>query len=410
LYMGMNRLKWMMVIIGVELVAVVSLLLWAVFTPADEQDKATTFVAKTLAPAKVTPVLVAKGLGVPTAITSNGDSTDNRLFVAERHGLVHVLQKGEVSPIPLLDITAKVKDEGEMGLLGMAFHPRYATNGFLYVNYVDRAQTTVIARYHVAANGVADPASEKILLTVKQPYANHNGGQLAFGPDGYLYIGLGDGGSAGDPENRAQDKNTLLGKILRIDIDHGDPYAIPADNPFVKQAGAKPEIWAFGLRNPWRFSFDEPKGDLYIGDVGQNTYEEIDLLPAGSPGGANFGWRCYEGTHSFAAAGCGSASQYTAPIIEYAHDEQRCSVVGGAVYRGTLYPALRGTYFYADTCGGQLYMAAKVSSEWTVTLAAHTTASPTTFGTDSKGELYMGEMKDGAVYHITDTANRTKAE
>jgi len=403
--MSMTRLKWLMVIVGIELVGVVSLLLWVVFTPSSEQT-ATTFTAQTLAPAKVQPVLIAKGLGVPTAITATGESTDTRIFVAERHGLIHIVDQNKVSATPFLDISSKVKDEGEMGLLGLAFHPKFQNNGYFFVNYVDPGQNTVIARYQIdKTTGLANPASGKVLLTLKQPYPNHNGGQLAFGPDGYLYIGLGDGGSAGDPENRAQNLGVLFGKILRIDVDHGDPYAIPQNNPFVAQAGAKPEIWAYGLRNPWRFSFDSKTGDLYIADVGQDLYEEIDYQNAGSTGGSNYGWRCYEAAHPYNTAGCQAADHYTAPILEYPHTDKRCSIVGGAVYRGSAYPTLYGKYFYSDTCGGQLYMAAKMGGQWASSLALATTFGPTTFGVDNRGELYLSDMKDGSLYHLTDAAN-----
>ena len=402
-----------MTIVGIELVAVVSLLLWVVLRPTTtETPKTPSQVTQTLKPPKVELQLVVKGLGVPTAITGSPDTSDKRLFVAERHGLVHILDQEKVTDKPFLDLTAKANDDGaERGLLGFAFHPKFATNGYFYVNYVDKDNNTIIARYQTdTATGLANPNSEKVLIKLKQPYVNHKGGQLAFGPDGYLYAGLGDGGSGGDPENRAQDKTLFFGKILRLDVDHGDPYAVPADNPFVKETGTKPEIWAYGLRNPWRFSFDSKTGDLYIGDVGQNLHEEVDFQAANSKGGTNYGWRCYEATQTYNAAGCQAASAYTMPVLSYDHTDKRCSITGGQVYRGQQYPALLGMYFYADNCGGQVYDTKKSTGDWQANLAVQTELLPTTFGTDNQGEVYLGDMKEGGIYRLIDTANTAKGE
>jgi glucose/arabinose dehydrogenase len=352
----------------------------------------------------VRPDLVTTGLTLPTTIAA---TTDARLFIAERNGAIKIIDPaGKLVSQPFLDISAKVFSNGEEGLLGLVFHPDYKRNGFFYVNYIDKNHNTVIARYKVSGDaGVADPASEKVLITFKQPYGNHNGGGLAFGPDGYFYIALGDGGDAGDPQNRAQDRNTLLGKILRIDVDKGDPYAIPPSNPFVGQAEAKPEVWAYGLRNPWRISFDSVNGDLYVADVGQKALEELNVQSASSKGGENYGWRCFEGNSSYNSAGCKPANQYIAPVLQYDHQEERCSVTGGYVYRGTQSPALAGKYFYGDYCSGQLFYTSS-ADKWANILAAATPYTISTFGKGGDGELYFADFKTGSVYHLQDEANR----
>ena len=263
-----------------------------------------------------------------------------------------IFKGGQLLPTPFLDISLKVGSRyTEQGLLGLAFHPDYARSGFFYVNYTDENGKTVIARFHVSAADpdLADPASETDILRVDQPYNNHNGGGLAFGSDGYLYIGLGDGGSEGDPLLNGQNLRTLLGKMLRIDVDHGTSYAIPAGNPFAK-VGGMPEIWAYGLRNPWRFSFDRLTGDLYIADVGQDAWEEIDFVTAGLPGGMDFGWSYYEGLHPYKGQPPANAT-FTWPISEYSH-AYGCAVTGGYVYRGTALPEWQGVYFFGDYCSG----------------------------------------------------------
>ncbi|NUM49465.1 MAG: PQQ-dependent sugar dehydrogenase, partial [Anaerolineales bacterium] len=303
----------------------------------------------------------ATGLSNPVAIAH---AEDERLFVVERAGLIRIVQpNGSVLGTPFLDIQSLVLDNpNERGLLGLAFHPDYANNGYFYINYTrDDASAaldgdTVIARYQVSADpNVANPASAQILMVIDQPEWNHNGGMLAFSPiDGYLYIGMGDGGSGGDPWNNAQTTSVLLGKMLRIDVDGGGTapdscgmtnqnYTVPADNPLADGAGgACDEIWATGVRNPWRFSFDRVTGDLYIGDVGQGTWEEVNFQPAAGPGGENWGWRCYEGNHAYNTTGCGPIGSYDFPFFEYQHTSSRCSVTGGYVYRGSQFPVFYG--------------------------------------------------------------------
>jgi glucose/arabinose dehydrogenase len=258
---------------------------------------------------------VASGLASPVGIYHAGDGS-RRLFILQQAGQILIHDGAQVRPTPFLDIATLVSCCGERGLLGLAFHPDFASNGLFYVNYTNTAGDTVIARYRVSDDpNAADPGSAQILLTIVQPFANHNGGQLAFGPDRFLYIGMGDGGSGGDPDNRAQNLGDLLGKLLRLDVDGGVPYAIPASNPFRNTPGARPEIWAWGLRNPWRFSFDRLTGDLFIADVGQATREEVDFQPASSHGGENYGWRLMEGTLCFnPASGCNDGS-LTLPIL-----------------------------------------------------------------------------------------------
>ena len=294
----------------------------------------------------------------------------------------------------------------ERGLLGLAFHPNYATNGFFYVDYTRALDgATVIARYSVSANpDLANPASASVLLTIAQPFSNHNGGQLAFGPlDGYLYVGMGDGGDAGDPQNNAQNINSLLGKLLRLDVDHGVPYSNPPDNPYVGIAGAD-QIWAIGLRNPWRFSFDRQTGDLYIGDVGQGLWEEIDFQAANTPGGLNFGWRCREGNHDYNFTGDCTSLSLVPAIAEYSHTVGH-SVTGGFVYRGQRFPALQSRYFYADYVNGQiwsLYQSETNPLTWsTPELELDTSLNFSSFGEDENGELYIVDYS-GKVRRLAD--------
>jgi glucose/arabinose dehydrogenase len=301
-----------------------------------------------------------------------------------------------------LDIRNHVMAGGELGLLGLAFSPDYGKDGYVFVHYNDKNQNTVIARYSSNADK-ADPASEQKILTLKQPYSNHNGGALLFGRDGYLYAALGDGGNSGDPQNQGQNLGTLLGKILRLDVSQ-IPYKIPASNPFVNQSGKRAEIWNYGLRNPWRISFDRQTGELYIADVGQGDYEEVNVEARGK-GGNNYGWRCYEGLHDFNLSGCGPKEEYTFPHLEYNHSEGRCSITGGYVYRGQKYPALTGKYFYGDFCSGQVYFAEKKGDKLERTLATKTSYQISTFGEDSRGELYMADYATGNIYRVVDSAN-----
>jgi glucose/arabinose dehydrogenase len=332
--------------------------------------------------------LVTSGLNSPVGIASALDGS-GRLFVLEQAGVIRIIQDGALLTNPFLDISGQVSCCGERGLLGLAFHPRYMENGQFFVNYTDLDGNTVIARFEVSSNdpNQADASSEKRLIYIQQPYPNHNGGAVVFGPDGYLYLGLGDGGSGGDPQGNGQSTSTVLGKILRIDVDGGSPYAIPADNPFVNGGGLL-EIWAYGLRNPWRISFDRAIGDLYIGDVGQNAWEEIDFLPAGSPGGANFGWNYREGTHPYQGSPPANLA-LVEPIAEYSHD-QGCSVTGGAVYRGSALPAWQGVYLYGDYCSGKVWgLVRNPLGAWLNGLLFETGSTISSFGTDEAGELYL---------------------
>lgn len=399
-----KRLRLLLIIVIVELVAIIGLAIWGLTkSDSEEPGEDNTAVVEEMGP--LTTKLIATGLKSPTTIVATPTENDNRLFVTERPGTIKIINKnGGEEPKTFLDITSKVKDNGsEMGLLGLAFHPDFADNGFFFVNYTDKDDNTIVARYEANAEGQADPATEKVLLTVKQPYENHNGGALMFGPDGFLYVALGDGGSGGDPGNRGQNKGELLGKILRIDVNKGDPYAIPPANPFTNEAGAKPEIWAWGLRNPWRISFDKQTGDLFIADVGQNKLEEVNVQKADSKGGENYGWRCYEGSQAFNTSGsCGNASQFVMPAFEYEHADERCSVAGGYVYRGTKNTALTGKYIFGDTCSGEIFAATQSSDgKWSQETIVKTPYYISTFGEDQDGELYIADLKSGSIYRLT---------
>lgn len=344
----------------------------------------------------------AAGLSSPVALTfAPGDST--RVFVTEQRGRIRIVRSGVVDPDPFLDIAPRVSCCGERGLLSVAFHPLYQANGRFFVNYTDSSGATVVSRFTVLAGNPdrADSLSERIVLTIAQPFSNHNGGQLQFGPDGYLYIGMGDGGSGGDPGNRAQNLLDRLGKMLRIDVDGGNPYAIPPDNPYAFTDNAQPEIWASGLRNPWRFSFDRLTGDLFIADVGQNRLEEVNVQPASSPGGENYGWRRMEGSDCFnPSSGCNDGT-LTLPILEYTHDEG-CSVTGGYVYRGAS-KRLHGMYFYGDFCSGTIWGAVRrIDGSWENVVTIRTTRQISSFGEDATGELYVVDI-GGRIEKIVDT-------
>ena len=342
---------------------------------------------------------VANGLARPVNITHAGDGS-GRLFINEQEGRIVIYDGDAIVATPFLDIQGRVICCGEQGLLGLAFHPNYKENGRFFVNYINGFGDTVISEFLVSADpNVALPGSGTVLLKISQPFRNHNGGQLQFGPDGFLYIATGDGGSAGDPGDRGQSLFTLLGKILRIDVDSGAPFAIPPSNPFVGQPALR-EIWAYGLRNPWRFSFDRETGDLFIGDVGQNTVEEIDFQPAGSPGGENYGWRRMEGTRCFRpAAGCNDGS-LVLPIIDYIQDPEGGSVTGGYRYRGVSFPGLDGTYFYADFVTGAFFAATQSNGVWIPMGPRPTFFSISTFGEDEAGEVYFADYPGGALYQI----------
>jgi glucose/arabinose dehydrogenase len=337
---------------------------------------------------------------------AHANDGSGRLFVLEQHGAIRIVQEGQILPEPFLDITPQVTSTGnEQGLLGLAFHPRYTENGYFYVNYTRTDGDTIIARFQVSAENpnLADPASETQLMHIPQPFANHNGGAVVFGPDGYLYLALGDGGAAGDPQGNGQSLDTLLGKILRIDVDAQDTagrlYGIPADNPF-SDGGGLPEIWAYGLRNPWRIAFDRLTGDLYFADVGQNQWEEVNYLPAGSPGGANFGWDYFEGTHSYEGQ-LPSGTTVVAPVAEYSHAEGGCSITGGFVYRGPSLPAFQGVYLYGDFCTGLIWgLLRSPDGGWQNALLFQNAGRITSFGEDEAGELYLLD-RSGVVYILT---------
>lgn len=341
---------------------------------------------------------VASGLSSPLYVSA--PAGDNRLFIVEQIGRIRIVKNGQLLATPFLDIRSRIASGGERGLLSVAFHPSYSANGFLYVNYTNTSGDTHVERYTVAGNpDVADPASARLILFVAQPFSNHNGGHILFGADGMLYIGMGDGGSGGDPQGHGQNRGTLLGDLLRIDVNNGDPYAVPPDNPFVGTAGMRGEIWAWGLRNPWRFAFDRTAGLLYIADVGQTEWEEINVAPA-AQGGLNYGWSITEGAHCYSpSSGC-STQNLTLPAVEYNHSEG-CSLTGGFVYRGSRIPELAGHYFYGDYCRGWIRSfryangQAVDKTEWNLP----TVSSLTSFGEDASGDLYV-TSQSGTVFRI----------
>lgn len=350
----------------------------------------------------------AAGFTRPVDIAHCGDS---RLFIVEQRGLIWILDSlGNRLPDTFLNIDPRVRSNGnEQGLLGLAFPPDFAQTGVFYVNYTFEPNgDTRVSRFHLKSGNPnqADPDSEEILLTQEQPYTNHNGGCLKFGPDGYLYIALGDGGDGGDPENSGQTKNTLLGKILRIDVNSTSPgldYGIPPDNPFVNDPAYRPEIWSLGWRNPWRFSFDRLTGDMWIGDVGQSTREEIDFEPAGV-GGRNYGWRCYEGTFSYNTSNCLPTSAFVGPVFDYDNNSLGCSVTGGFIYRGSRHPDLYGLYLFPDFCSGRWWAIRQQpdSTFSTVLLADLTNFQYSTLGEDRDGELFVAALNQGTIYRINE--------
>lgn len=343
---------------------------------------------------------IVTGLEQPLFIVPSPDDT-GRLFVIEQSGQIRVITNtGQLLREPFLDLKDKTGvTANERGLLGLAFHPDFAENGYFYINYTRLSGgNTVVSRYQVSAGDInrADPDSESVILEIDQPYGNHNGGMIAFGPDGYLYIGMGDGGSAGDPLKSGQNPFNLLGALLRIDVDNGDPYTIPPDNPFADSKGGLPEIWAIGLRNPWRFSFDMETHDLYIADVGQNQYEEVNFQPSDSNGGENYGWNIYEGTHLYSG---NPFDEAVFPVVEYSHN-QGCSVTGGYVYRGEAIPALQGHYIYGDFCSGTVWwLKQNDDSEWGHGVLFDTDMQITSFGQDLNGEVYIVDRR-GGVYQL----------
>ena len=350
---------------------------------------------------------VAAGLSSPLDLqAAPGDRA--RLFVVEQAGRIRVLRGGAVLAAPFLDISGRISSGGERGLLGLAFHPQFGSNGRFFVNYTDRTGDTHISEFRATTPSAdaADATSEREVMFVRQPFANHNGGGLVFGNDNFLYIGLGDGGSGGDPQGNGQNLGTRLGKMLRIDVNGAGPFAVPLDNPFVGQDGALPEIWAYGLRNPWRFSFDRSTADLYIGDVGQGALEEIDVGLSSRRGGENYGWNTMEGTRCFSpSSGC-NTSGLTLPVTEYGRSDG-FSVTGGVVYRGCRMPGYAGHYFYADYGTGLIRSfrleggRAVDARDWTAALggAARVIRNPSSFGVDADGEIYIVDY-DGEAYRI----------
>lgn len=343
------------------------------------------------------------GFVSPVEITNAGDA---RLFVVQKGGLIRILNAdGTVNATPFLNLSSLVTTNSERGLLGLAFHPNYATNGYFFVNYTNLAGNTVIARYTVSAtNPNIANTSETVLMTITQPFSNHNGGTLKFGSDGYLYIGMGDGGSGGDPGNRAQNINENLGKMLRIDVNVSAApfYASPSSNPYVGVAG-NDEIWAIGLRNPWKFSFNRLNGDLWIADVGQDAIEEINKVVSPLPNsGINFGWRCYEGNSTYNASGCAPSSTMRFPFVQYARFGGACSVTGGYYYSGTAYPNFQNKYFFTDYCDNKIRM---VDNAGVITTTASFSGNNfVTFGEDVNGELYIAGITSGTVYKIIDSS------
>ncbi len=355
-------------------------------------------------PAGLSLELFAEGFARPVAVRHAGDGSD-RLFVVEQAGRIVVVDGEAVLEDPFLDISSAVESSGsEQGLLGLVFHPDYQSNGYFFVNYTYDAggggDRTRIARYRVSAADPnrADPASGLTILDFAQPASNHNGGDLQFGPDGYLYIATGDGGGARDPDNRAQNLGSVLGKMLRIDVDGASPYAIPDDNPFVDDPVARKEIWAYGLRNPWRFSFDRRTGDLFIGDVGQGDREEIDFQPWPNQGGENYGWSCMEGDLVQNFNPC-DGKPLTAPVLVYDHG-LGCSVTGGYRYRGRI-AGLYGTYIFGDFCSGRIWLASPVESVWEAIEWADTAHRISSFGEDEDGELYLVDHAAGEIYRFS---------
>ena len=363
---------------------------------------------------------IVGGFNQPVHLTHAGDGS-GRLFVVEQSGVIRIVQGGVLQPTPFLNITGRVKSGGEEGLLSAAFPPGFTTKKYFYVYYTNRNGDNQVSRFHLTSdNNVADPAREDRIIYFNHPtFSNHNGGQIAFGPEGYLYIGTGDGGGGGDPFGNAQNLQSLLGKLLRIAVEQrsagptgpwhsylpaifqstpGPAYRIPPDNPFVNNPGVLPEIWALGLRNPWRFSFDRQTGDLYIGDVGQNTWEEVDFQPIAAGGGQNYGWNIMEGAHCFTNSTC-SSTGLTLPVAEYDHT-LGCSVTGGGVYRGSTFPGLQGIYFFADFCSGRIWGQRHTAGLWQKQVLLTVPHNISTFGEDEAGNLYYADRTGGVVYRI----------
>jgi len=371
---------------------------------AQEQEEPPVIARDTAPPlGQVKLTEIAGGWTRPLYVTHAGDDS-NRLFLLEQIGKIWIIEKGEKLAQPFLDISslitqaARTRQYTEQGLLGLAFHPDYQSNGFFYINYTDLAGSTVVSRYQVSLGNpnLADVGSGQIIFRIAQPYGNHNGGHIAFGPDGYLYITLEDGGAANDPLGAGQNTLMLLGSLLRIDVDKELPYAIPTDNPFIGNDRGLDEIWAYGLRNVWRFSFDRRTGDLYLADVGQNQWEEVNFQPADSQGGENYGWNVWEGSHPFAS---GTAANHSPPFVEYSH-ALGCSVTGGYVYRGEAIPDLEAVYLFGDYCSGRVWASWRDSAlQWHTSEFLNTTLQISSFGEDEQGEIYIVDYA-GKLYRM----------
>jgi glucose/arabinose dehydrogenase len=339
----------------------------------------------------------ATGLSNPVEITNANDS---RLFVVQQNGIIKIIQpNGTINAADFLNISSKITFGGERGLLGLAFHPQYATNGYFFVYYNNTAGNIVVARYSVSSTNpnIANAASEKIILNIPKPFDNHNGGSIHFAPDGNLWIVTGDGGSGGDPNNNGQNKNSLLGKMLRIDVNSTAAYNIPTGNPFIGIDGAD-EVWSYGLRNAWKFSFDLTTGNAMIADVGQGAIEEINRMPIATTA-LNYGWRCYEGNNAYNTSGCAASSTMTFPVAVYDHSGGKCSITGGYVYRGTASPSLQGKYFFADYCSQQI---GTLDTNNVITWSSAFSGNNfSTFGEDNLKELYVAAVNNGKIYKIT---------
>lgn len=347
----------------------------------------------------IAPVEIAANIEAPVAIAHAGDGS-GRLFIAQQIGRVLVWKDGVVLAEPFIDISDRISCCQERGLLGIAFHPDFASNGQFFLNYTGSSFETVVSRFTASVNtNTVSADTEEVLLSVDQPFSNHNGGHLAFGPDGYLYIGLGDGGSGGDPGDLAQNRLELLGKMLRIDVDCGSPYSIPEDNPFANTDFTLDEIWALGLRNPFRYSFDRVTGDLYIADVGQDAIEEVHVHKANTASGANYGWRLMEGSQCFNPASACNDGSLTLPAFEYGHEAGRCSITGGYVYRGNAIGELQGHYLYGDFCSGEILSAQELSSQWQQQALLDTSFAISTFGENESGEVFVADL-GGSIYQL----------
>ncbi|HEY45671.1 MAG TPA: glucose dehydrogenase [Anaerolineae bacterium] len=364
-------------------------------TPIPASPTPSFFVEKLPDPNSAQWSLIVSGLEKPVDLQHAGD---DRLFVVEQRGLIRVFEAGELLTEPFLDLRDFVDASGsEQGLLGLAFHPNYAENGLFFVNYTDARGNTVVARFSVSPDpNIADLNSLRVVIRFNQPYANHNGGGIVFGTDGNLYIATGDGGSSGDPAGNAQKLDSYLGKLLRIDVDAADPYASPPDNPFVDGTGL-PEIWAYGLRNPWRFAFDTVTGDLYIADVGQSAWEEVNFQPAGTQGGINYGWNIREGAHTYVG---GTTEGLTDPVAEYGHT-LGVSVTGGPVVRDPSLPDWKGVYLYGDYGSGLIWgLLHDGQGNWQNEVLFDTDYQISSFGTDAAGQVYLIDYVGGAIYRL----------